>query len=143
MTVALVIGYGNELCSDDGVGPVIARAIAKREYDAVQVIVSHQLTPEMAEEIGRVDRVVFIDARVGNVGVEVQPLFPVLVRAGWGHSSDPCWLLGLTQVLYGRAPLAWLVSVGAEKLSLGSKLSHQVQKDLVDAMDRVAELVLG
>jgi hydrogenase maturation protease len=44
----LLIGYGNTLRNDDGVGVRIAEIIAEENRPHVQVIATHQLTPELA-----------------------------------------------------------------------------------------------
>jgi hydrogenase maturation protease len=46
-TDLLVIGYGNELRSDDGVGPRVARAVAEWRLPGVEAIAVHQLTLEL------------------------------------------------------------------------------------------------
>src|ERR1044072_3449496 len=60
----LVIGYGNELRGDDGVGPRVARAVQQLSLPHVRVLVQHQLTPELAEDISRARAVVFVDAAI-------------------------------------------------------------------------------
>ena len=52
----LVIGYGNSLRGDDGIGPAVAQAFADEDAtECADVIVCHQLTPELAESIAAVD----------------------------------------------------------------------------------------
>ena len=60
----LVIGIGNTLRGDDGVGWWLAQR-AERWRPAVQVRVVQQLTPELAAELAPVNRVLFIDAWLG------------------------------------------------------------------------------
>src|SRR2546421_12899232 len=62
----LVIGYGNPLRTDDGVGWQVAQQLATDLADDVDVIGTHQLTPELAEPISRAGLVVFVDAGVGG-----------------------------------------------------------------------------
>ncbi len=58
----LVMGYGNMLRSDDGVGQQVARAVAKWEIPNVDAIAVHQLTPELAERLTKTDIAIFVDA---------------------------------------------------------------------------------
>ena len=103
---ALVIGYGNSLRGDDGIGPGVAGALAKGDpIDRAQVIVCHQLTPELAECIAAADLVVFIDAAVnidpGTVAVrEVLDASPP--SSGLFHSATPAALLGLARHWCGK-----------------------------------------
>src|SRR5262245_29107852 len=59
----LIIGYGNPLRADDGVGWQAARHLAELLRDEpIEILALHQLTPELAEPISRADLIIFIDA---------------------------------------------------------------------------------
>ena len=64
MTGLLVIGYGNTLRGDDGVGPKVAEAVEALQLPGVRTLVCQQLSPEHAEPISRARVVVFVDAAV-------------------------------------------------------------------------------
>ena len=80
----LIIGYGNTLRQDDGVGRYLAEQIAEEQWPECQVLSVHQLTPELAASIAEVEQVIFIDAVLQPPGssttVEVIPLTPKLTR---------------------------------------------------------------
>src|SRR5262245_312059 len=112
---ALVIGYGNPLRQDDGVGWRFAHdwSVSVKGDDVV-VLACHQLTPEMAEPISRAALVVFVDARQGAEPgrVEVRAVRPDSDAApAFSHHFGPGALLGLAHALYGAAPEAFVVSV--------------------------------
>ncbi len=51
---ALIIGYGNVLRSDDGIGWHVAeRLAADARFDDVTILQRHQLTPELALDVSR------------------------------------------------------------------------------------------
>jgi hypothetical protein len=52
-TEILVIGYGNTLRGDDGVGPRVAEAIEELNLPGVRTLVCQLLTPEFADPIAR------------------------------------------------------------------------------------------
>jgi hydrogenase maturation protease len=142
---ALIIGYGNPLRGDDGIGQAVAQALANEAaIDYAHVIVCHQLTPELAECIAAVALVVFVDAAVnippGIVDVrEIQgasALSPGLV-----HTADPAALLDLARKLYGRSPQAFLVTVGVSSLELSEGLSEAAAAALPLAVAAVRRLV--
>ena len=60
----LVIGYGNTLRGDDGVGPHVAEAIGAMRLPEVHTIVCQQLSPEHAAPISLAETVIFVDAAV-------------------------------------------------------------------------------
>lgn len=133
---ALVVGFGNALRGDDGVGPHAAARLAARALAGVRVLVVHQLTPELAADLAAVRQAVFVDA-AAHPGAE--PVAITRLEAGGGgpgltHTGDPRALLGLAQVLYGRAPDAWLVTVAGE--------CFRPREGLTDAARRHAHLAV-
>ena len=129
MPDVLVIGYGNPLRGDDGVGCVVAEEVAKRMCDPgsrVQVVACHQLNPEMAEAVADTHAVIFVDASVkvppGQVSVNVvmpdrfSPAMPT-------HSLEPPALLATAAELFGQAPPATAVLIGAASVDCGMTLT--------------------
>jgi hydrogenase maturation protease len=51
MPGTLIIGYGNPLREDDGVGWQVADQLLKNSEGSIKVLTAHQLTPELAEPI--------------------------------------------------------------------------------------------
>ena len=71
----LVIGYGNTLRGDDGVGPRVAEAIHQLALPGVRALVCPMLTPELADPISRAHTVIFVDAAVdAPKEVQLRPL---------------------------------------------------------------------
>ena len=60
----LVIGYGNTLRGDDGVGPRVAEAVGELNLPGVHTLICPLLTPELANPISRAGKVIFVDAAV-------------------------------------------------------------------------------
>jgi hydrogenase maturation protease len=139
----LVIGYGNVLRGDDGVGVRVAEAVAAWRRPGVEVHVVHQLTPELAEAVAGARLVVFVDARLvpGGVDLRLQALMPAAGSVGLGHMTDPPWLLGLAQALYGSCPPAWLVMVPGIDFGAGEQLSPTASRALQDAIGVIARLL--
>jgi hydrogenase maturation protease len=141
----LVIGYGNTLRADDGVGRLAAERLDDDpRLDGVRVIGRHQLTPELALDVSQAALVVFVDAsRRPPPGIfKVEPMERTGRQgAGWSHHLDPPSLLDLAGELYGRVPDAFLVSVGVESVLLGDRVSPMVEACLPGLVDAVAELI--
>jgi hydrogenase maturation protease len=139
----LVIGYGNELRGDDALGPCIARHLEARSLPGVRTLSLPQLSPELADELAQARGAVFVDARIddGCDEVRVAPLAPVEKRAWGAHCSDPATLLAIAQMLYGRAPAAWLVTVRGTTFEPGSDLSSAAACRIDRAVSRVEELI--
>jgi hydrogenase maturation protease len=144
---ALIIGYGNPLRSDDGVGQAVARAFAAEAAgDGVEAISCRQLTPELAERFAAADRVVLVDAAAGLApgGVRITRLqAAAALSPAFGHHVDPRELLHISGKLYGRSPEAFLVTVGASSLALGEGLSAPVAAALPEVVATVRRLALA
>jgi hydrogenase maturation protease len=137
---ALLIGYGNELCGDDAVGPLAARKVAEWGLPGVCCLDVCQLTPELVDELAEVERVVFVDARLGGDSVAVDELSGG-GDAPAGHVSNPRGLLALCEVLHGRRPRGWLVTVPADSLELGVGLSARAELGLRQAVTLLRRLL--
>jgi hydrogenase maturation protease len=127
----LLIGYGNPLRGDDGVGWAVARA-ARDAGAPHRILTAHQLTPELASDVADADRVVFIDAAcdVEPGQVAARPVHPAVgpPRGLTQHAYDPSALLWLARAAHGHAPEeAWLVTVGADRFDCGEALSPAVE----------------
>jgi hydrogenase maturation protease len=130
----LIIGYGNSLRGDDNVGCHVAQML-NQHYQAdpeVRVIGSHQLTPEMAEDIAASEFVLFLDAAAGEpagntktVAVNPQP-----GPASFAHHLNPALLLAAAMELYGSAPPAQLLTMVGGTFEFGERLSPVVTQRL-------------
>jgi hydrogenase maturation protease len=137
----LVIGYGNELRSDDGVGPRVAAAIAEMQLSGVQAIACHQLTPELAEPIASARAVIFVDAACDSGGeAKTQRIEPSTTTRIVAHASNPQSLLALARELFGHCPPAWMISVPAVTFDFGEQLSSQAEKGLAMTLVAIQEL---
>jgi hydrogenase maturation protease len=142
MTPFLVIGYGSELRGDDAVGRHVARQAAGWRRPDVRALSVHQLTPELAEPLSAADVAVFVDAGAGGgAGLVRLQRLEAAPGVAPGHTSDPRWLLALTEALYGRRPEAWLVTVPAYHFALGQGLSTAAQHGASVALWEINRLV--
>jgi len=146
----LLVGYGNPMRSDDGVGPAVARAFLDEAETLmgaaageVRVVAVPQLVPELAEPFAEAERVVLVDASRGEApgAVRVRRVEPS-VSAGEPmiHAYDPSTLAAWAARLYGRAPAVHVVAVGAESFALGEGLTLEVAAAIPEVLQTVARL---
>ncbi|NJN15613.1 MAG: hydrogenase maturation protease [Oscillochloris sp.] len=133
----LVIGYGNTLRGDDGLGP---RVVAPLRVPGVRTLILPQLGPELAAELALVQRVIFVDARLGRGGPHLRRL-PLADPQPQSHHCDPAGLLALSAALYGHAPQAWLLSIPAARFDLGAPLSPAARHNRLLALRRLRRLL--
>ena len=139
----LVLGYGNELRRDDGIGPRVARLVEALRLPHVRAEARHQLTPELAALLAHVRAAIFIDASLAGAPgtVAVRPLTSAAPAELGGHRSNPRALLALTDAIYRRAPVAWLITVAAQDLAVGDQLSRAGQQGVAAALARARDLI--
>jgi hydrogenase maturation protease len=128
---SLVIGIGNPLRSDDGVGWLLAA-----EVDGLAV---HQLTPELAAQLAVVKRVLFVDAWQAPPAAAgsgwprpwLRPLAPgVPAGLAFSHRLEPAPLLALAVALFQAQPRAQELLVPAWEFAHGTGLSPQLRRQL-------------
>lgn len=144
MKQVLVVGYGNTLRSDDGVGPYAVREMQKlMARENVEFVEVHQLQPELAETLSRKDLAIFIDAAMHGISGEThyEIIFPASKAPGMSHSTDPETLLFAAKELYGRAPKAILATVAGECFGLGTQLSLEVDIAVKGLSVRVSQMI--
>jgi hydrogenase maturation protease len=142
MEAILVIGYGNELRSDDGVGLKAAAAITGLQLPGVHVIACHQLTPELAEPIAAARAVIFVDAACdSDNSVQVRMIEPLVTVRPLAHTGSTQSLLALARELFGRCPPAWMIRIPAVTFDFGEQLSPQAAKGLASAIEEIRKLL--
>lgn len=139
---ALVVGYGNDLRTDDGAGRWVADQVDELELDGVEVRSVAQLTPELALLVSGRNVVVFVDASVDTTELTIDR-----VEAS-GSSSDvmthhgnPATLLSMVPQVGETPAEAWMVSIPASDLSMGFEMTAGTQEAAEAAVPRVVELV--
>jgi hydrogenase maturation protease len=139
----VIIGLGNSLRQDDGLGPAVVERLSARINDPrVELLAPMTLTPELAATIWKARRVIFIDACVtlapGEIehrSVEWAPQADVSLV----HSLSPEALLVWTGRVYGCVPMAEIWLMGVQHTGLSEDLTPVVAgklNDLVHAVER-------
>jgi hydrogenase maturation protease len=129
----LILGYGNTLRKDDGLGVYAAQTLTSLTLPAdVQIYTYQQLSPELSPTLAQVDHAIFIDAALASSGekpgtIKTRTLQPRTRQPGSiTHHFDPETLLAMAETLYGHAPQATLFSVTAASFDLEEGLSPEV-----------------
>ncbi|HMD50293.1 MAG TPA: hydrogenase maturation protease, partial [Bryobacteraceae bacterium] len=136
MSRPLIIGFGNPLREDDGIGCRAAELVQCEDADA-DVITCRQLTPELAEAVSGASMVVFLDASVSQAaGTVAVSAVTQETSDAWSHDLAPAMLTGLAQRTYGAAPAAFMISGGVAHLGWGEKLTSSAERC---AMEMAAE----
>jgi hydrogenase maturation protease len=135
----LLIGYGNPLRRDDGVGQFIAGQF--KPSRPMHVIGSLQLTPEMVEQVSQAERVIFADADAALCPGQIRIQTVERRSSALLHRVDPGTLLDWSWKLYGRAPEAFIVRIGCESFDVGEGLSPAVERAAREALPAIRKLL--
>ncbi|WP_041596494.1 hydrogenase maturation protease [Halothece sp. PCC 7418] len=140
----LVIGYGNSLRSDDGIGLKVATEVENWEISGVQCLAIHQLTPELAATLAEVDRAIFVDAALNCKTVTLEVIQAEEAQGRQvGHFCDARSLLAMSQFLYSHTPSAWLVTIPVAKLDFGEQFSPLAEEGATEALKIIENLLIG
>ena len=141
----LVIGYGNPLHSDDGIGSQVVALLEAQQYPNVRTIAMPYLRPELSGRLAAATHVIFVDACKTGIanGPTIQPITAYGVETSGasipalGHGCDPGSLLALTASAYGRVPQAWWVKVPASDFGEGTQLSSLAEAGVMAALGQI------
>jgi hydrogenase maturation protease len=137
----LVIGYGNMLRGDDGVGPRVAEAVAALNLPGVRTLVCQMLTPELADQISQARVAIFVDAAVdAPKEVQLRKLEPNDSSQLMAHAADPRTMLALARDVFGHAPAAWWLTIPAVNLDFCEELTLETQRGFEEALEKIQEL---
>jgi hydrogenase maturation protease len=140
----LLVGYGNALRSDDGVGWHVARrAASDPRFAGARVVALHQLVPELALDLSGARLAIFVDAdaAAGPGTVTVGPVEQSAGRSATSHHVDAGSLLLMARHLYGAAPMAAAVGVGIATMDVGEQLSPEVEAALPRVLEAILEAI--
>jgi hydrogenase maturation protease len=143
MSEILIIGYGNPLCGDDGLGPAIVAELAALALPGVRTRITHQLLPELAADLALAAFAIFVDAykKPAKEAVTVTPIGPSESASFSPHVVQPESLLAMTRSLYAQAPKAWVVSVEGETFEMGEALSAVARANAWIAVAEIRALI--
>jgi len=132
----LVVGIGNTLRGDDGVGPFVIDLLRAARAGWLELRTVLGPMPELAGELPGHDTVVFVDADVRAREVTLSPLAT--------DERDRLHRFALARVVkmaraLGFVGRAWICSVPVTSFDAGEKLSPEA----VLAAGRAAAVVLG
>jgi hydrogenase maturation protease len=151
----LVIGYGNPLREDDGVGQRAAELLETQVASGkIEVLRCRQLTPELSLKLANASIVVFLDAAMSvdgpldNGALDREPsgipcaAVPTGSENAWSHHLSPHQLMRFTQQLWGSAPPAFLIAGRVRRTDWGVGLTADGERTAAD-MARAAMKLLG
>lgn len=132
----LVLGVGNTLRGDDGVAARVLALLAEHPSHGLHLRPTLSLVPELAVDIARHSRVIFVDADVRAVNVTLERVDEE-ARDGL-HRLAPVTLVEYARTL-GFSGEAWVCRLPVESMEADGVLSARA----AGAAQEAANLLLG
>ena len=152
MKKVIVVGYGNVLRGDDGLGPLVAQSLkgAKGPLNTcIHVSCLPQLDVSMIVALHNADVAIFVDARqddredlllVHPIAPDQSP-DPSLCCTHSTHCVGITALLAITAQWYGKAPSCYLVQPKGFDFSLGAPISEKGRLAAGHAREAIQKLL--
>lgn len=126
----LVVGVGNTLRGDDGIGAAVCNLVEQLNLTGVSITTTHQLHIEQAEAFSEYDIVIIVDAAVTGDGVVFNEVTEESHAASpASHHINAAALLALLKQLYKKDIRMMLCAVRGENFEMGEQLSTTAQKN--------------
>jgi hydrogenase maturation protease len=144
----LVIGCGNTLRGDDGLGPYLAETLrgAAWPHDVdIEITILPQLDIILASKVSEVDLLLFVDARADESEdlVKIEQVEPLASPVNLNHTSHTMSLSMLLRIAldwYGAAPLCYSVMPKGFDFSIGESISEGGRLSALHARNRIIEI---
>lgn len=138
----LIIGIGNTLRSDDGIGKYICDCIEKINVPNVHCTTAYQLETNLLEEFIQYDTVIIADAAVSGKPVsfinaatlEHQPVSS-------SHHADAASMVVLAKQLYQKDIEIFLCAVRGNNFEMGEQLSTIAVHHADDAVNTILNYI--
>ena len=142
----LIYGIGNPSRQDDALGIVFVEKLqewaGRENLENISFDSNYQLNIEDAYDVSEKDVVVFVDASVEPIdGFHFRQIFPGDSISISSHSISPESVLSLCEELYGKKPVAFLLTIKGFSWELDSAMTDNARKNLNSAMDFAEELL--
>lgn len=144
---SLIVGYGNILRGDDGIGPYVIDLLRDHVGDRAKLLTLPQLDISLALDIKESDLTIFVDAQTGVFDdlVYVERVYPSSRSnpsfSYTSHLISVPFLLELIQQWYNVTPVCYLVMVKGMDFSLSEKISQPAKEAAQLAVQKILELL--
>jgi hydrogenase maturation protease len=138
----LVVGIGNTIRGDDGIGCYICQSIEMMNLDAVKTMMVQQLDSNLLEEFIQADLVILTDASVEGDPVRFYSVHeerPSVLSSS--HHMSATLLMQMAKQLYQKGIAIMICAVGGYHFSVSDKLSARAKKNAAKAVIMICDWI--
>ena len=140
----MIVGIGNTIRSDDGVGAYVVSEIGKQHIPGVEIRLAQQLNLEFLEEAIEFEKILLVDAAFSDEGLVFRKILsdgdqPVISS----HHLSPELFLYLAKRIYHKDLDLYLCSIGGKSFGLGEQFSDFVTLLAKKAVSEICAFLKG
>lgn len=136
----ILIGIGNTLRTDDGVGAYVVAQISSNENIPIASMIVQQLTTDIIPSLLSYDQVLIIDAELGINTVRWQTVKEEYAGTTPSvHSLDISQFLSLARTLYNASLVITVCTIPVSDLRIGEGLSDETRTFANLAIQQIKE----
>lgn len=140
----LIIGVGNTLMADDGIGAYVAARLEEKQVSGLRTITIQQMTSDLLDEMLKAEHTIIVDASVEGEPVHFYKVKETdLTGASYSHYTSAVQLLKMAELVYARQLSVYICAVGAYDLTLQEKLSPRGKKNADQAVSTILGWING
>ena len=138
----LVIGIGNPLRCDDGVGSYVADCIEAKGLKRVKVWITQQLQVEDLEAMLEFYRIILVDASMDGPPVDFRPVESVKRQPlSSSHHLSAETFVNLAQSIYHKELSMQLCSIKGHSFEVGDQITPAVQTCAQQAVELICSFI--
>ena len=139
-----IVGIGNSLRSDDGVGSFVCQLMEEKNPDEVTIMISQQLDMGMTEDLSKFDTVIFVDASLAGETMSFKRLYLENSQPqpqSFSHHINAATLAGLATILYSTNTQFYICAVGGNNFEMGNTLSEKTRNNALQTVSFLTEWI--
>jgi hydrogenase maturation protease len=137
----LLLGIGNTLRSDDGVGIYVCEQLLQLQLKKVVIQTAQQLQTELVEELLNYKAVIVVDASIATAEVCFEKVEASGKAASSSHHMNLSMMQALAQQLYGKTIELYSCAIPAENFELGNELSPATKQNAATAVQLLLQQI--
>ena len=137
-----IVGVGNTIRADDGIGNYICNAIEQMQIPGVNTMIVQQLDAELVEDLLHFDHVLITDASVEGKEADLYNLLPNNgPPLSSSHHLNAAMLAALSEKVYGIKMSLFICAVRGHDFNIGDTISEKAKANCQQAISLILEWI--
>jgi hydrogenase maturation protease len=137
-----IVGVGNTIRGDDGIGNYICNAIEQMQVPGVNTMLVQQLEAELIEDLLHFDHVLITDASIEGKDADLYKLYPHDESPlSSSHHLNAAMLAALSEKVYGIKMSLFICAVRGYDFNIGDTISEKAKANCLMAISLILEWI--